>query len=156
MLQTFLRCSTQISISVIAFLKWVLQVNSKIANKRGQQSSAIHWQWDHADAVIYINLSNLSMGSSQGTKCRCLEFAIMLTTSPEPSDQLYLCPKASLCYSREALPGCEKGWDMIFGSIGLTGGCSTGISFEVGSTTLLSPPGGRKAFGWRGAHVLHS
>lgn len=61
--------------------------------------------------------------------------------------ELHLGPKASLCYSKEALPGCDKGWDMIFGSIGLTGGCSTGIGFEVGSTTLLSPPGGRKAFG---------
>lgn len=45
---------------------------------------------------------------------------------------------------------------MIFVSVGLTGGCSTGLSFEVGRTTLLSPPGDRKAFGRRGAHVLQA
>lgn len=38
-----------------------------------------------------------------------------------------------------------KSWDMIFGSVGLTGGWRTGISFEVGGTTLLSPPGDRKS-----------
>ena len=80
----------------------------------------------------------------------------MLTTSAEPSDQLHLGAKPSLCYSREALPGCDKNWDTIFGSVGLTGGCSTGISFEVGSTSLPSPPGDRKVFGWSGAHVLQS
>lgn len=59
-------------------------------------------------------------------------------------------PKAFLCHSREAFPGCETSV-----SGGLTPGC-TGISFEVESTALLSPPGDRKVFGCRGAHILWS
>lgn len=49
--------------------------------------------------------------------------------------------------------GHSKMWDI---SVWRPHPSCTGISFEVESTTLLSPPGDRKVFGWRGTHTLWS
>lgn len=76
----------------------------------------------------------------------------MLTTPAEPSDQHHIEVQRLPCArARRDSQDVTRCWDMIFCSVRLAGGCSTGISFEVGSTTLLIPPGERKAFGWRGA-----
>lgn len=80
----------------------------------------------------------------------------MLTTPAEPSDQHHIeVQRLSCARARKDSQDVTRCWDMIFCSVRLAGGCSTGISFEVGSTTLLIPPGERRHLAGE-EHVLQS